>query len=152
MFSLVPQTGACDYGVLASNLIIGSPGPGFPSYAPKIPHAVFVTGPQRNSQFRISEIYDLTECCCGPRQDQNSTLPQTFLHMQPLAGPRKSCCGPHEDQNLDVLNIMSTFVTFRIIKKPQAFTSKLDGLCFCLVRPYAFSFKNHSNYKLIWNA
>ena len=41
----IPQTGARDYGVLAWNLIIGSPVPGFPSYAPKIPHAIFVIGP-----------------------------------------------------------------------------------------------------------
>ena len=115
LHSIIPQTGARDYGVLAWNLIIGSSVPGFPSRAPKIPHAIFVTGPQPNSQFRIPEIYDLTECCCGPRQDQNSMALKTFLHMQPFVGQRKSCCGPHEDQNLDVLNIMSTFVTFKII-------------------------------------
>ena len=129
---IIPQTGACDYGVLASNLYIGSCVLGFPSCAPKILPAKMLLGPQRNSKFRILEIYDLTECCCSPRQTHNSGVPQLFFRMPPLASPRKSCCSPSETQNLDVCNITSTIDTIKIIKKPQGFPFKV-GIrnCWC---------------------
>ena len=111
-------------------------------------------GPPPNSQVqvRIPEIYDLTECCCSPRQTHNSGVPQLFFRMPPLASPRTSCCSPSETQNLDVCNITSTIDTIKIIKKPEGFPSKLESVIVGVALSYAFSFKNVSNYKLFWSA
>ena len=119
-----------------------------PSYAPKIPPAKLLLGPQRNSQFRIPEIYDLTECCCSPRQTHNSGATQVFFRMPPFTGPPKSCCRPRQDQNFDICHMTSTIVTIKIIKNTQGKSSKLESLVFCLGSPYALSFKNTSNYKV----
>ena len=107
---------ACLYGVLAWNLTMGSGALENPSYAPKIPPPKKLLGPQRNSQFRIPEIYDLTECCCSPRQTHNSGATQVFFRMPPFTGPPKSCCRPRQDQNFDICHMTSTIVTIKIIK------------------------------------
>ena len=113
------QTEACAYGLLASNLYIGQCVPGFPSYALKIPHAIFVIGPQRNSKLRIPEIYDRTECCCSPRQAQNSQSPWHSLICHPFCLMRKCCCGPRQDQHFEVWHGTTNIVIIKIIKTRQ---------------------------------
>jgi hypothetical protein len=84
---------------------------------PNLLMRLFVIGPQRNSTFRIPEIYDLTEWCCSPCQAQNSECLRHSVICPPLCLMRKCCCSPCQDQNFEVCCGTTNIVVVNIINK-----------------------------------
>jgi len=108
---------------------------------------LFVIGPQRNSKFRIHEIYHLTEWCCSPCQAQNSECLRHSPLCPPLCLMRKCCCSPCQDQNFEVWCGTTTIVVIKIIKKTSVIISIIGVHDFCSSSSSCIFVQNASNSK-----
>ena len=140
-FVVIPQTVACQLGVLAVNLSIRLWPVSFSPCCP--PHFVHTS----LLIFTFSK-YRFQNVAVAPAKVPNAKCVIVFL--QCLIS--KCCCGPRQNQNFALHHHVPVIVTSRILQKHQGFPSKLECLFLVAGCPSSVFVKFLSNHKHFWSA